>query len=125
MRLLIVDDHPDCLDSLQLLLEVEGHHVATASNAADALGALSNGRSFDLVITDYRMPGICGDELFKRARQQLGPLMPPFILHSAHHDELSPSAILLPWHACVPKGNPDLLRQCLHQFASEDANSQA
>ncbi len=125
MRLLIVDDHPECLDSLQLLLEVEGHHVAVASNAADALGELSNGRSFDLVITDYRMPGICGDELFRRARQQLGPLTPPFILHSAHHDELTACETQLSWHACVPKGNPERLRRCLHQFASEGADSKS
>ena len=113
----VVDDHPECLSSLQLLLELEGHRVTAASNAADALGELSNGHSFDLVITDFRMPGICGDELFKRARQLLGPLTPPFVLHSAHYDELSISETELPWDDCVPKGNPEQLRQCLCRFA--------
>ena len=123
MKILIVDDHPDFLDSLQLLLELEGHQIIAASNAALALQQLSNGHAFDLVITDYQMPGICGDEFFRHARKQMGALTPPFMLHSAHHDELTNSETALPWHDCIPKGNPELLRHCLQRFCSATPDS--
>ncbi len=118
MRILLVDDHPAFLESLQLLLELDGYSIATSHHAAAALDVLSTGHPVDLVITDYRMPGIDSDEFFQRARQLLGSLVPPFILHSSHQNELANTAAKLPWHANIPKGNAEELRLCL-QFLAE------
>jgi DNA-binding NtrC family response regulator len=58
IRILVVDDEPDILLGLNALLERRGHYVKTFDKAASALEHLaSEGAQYDLVITDYRMPG--------------------------------------------------------------------
>jgi two-component system cell cycle sensor histidine kinase/response regulator CckA len=61
-RILVVDDEPFVCDALKMLLEFDGHKVQTAHNAPDALAMYEPGK-FDLVITDYSMPQMKGDEL--------------------------------------------------------------
>ena len=58
--LLIVDDEEMVLTSLRsfLMLETE-YEVLTFSSAAQALEAV-NGRTIDLVVSDYLMPGMTG-----------------------------------------------------------------
>jgi CheY-like chemotaxis protein len=45
-----------------MMLLFDGHKVETANNAKDALEKFDKG-AFDIVITDFSMPGIKGDEL--------------------------------------------------------------
>ncbi len=61
-RILVVDDEPLVCDALRMMLSFDGHTVETANNAADAL-ALFEKSKFDLVMTDYEMPNMKGDEL--------------------------------------------------------------
>jgi CheY-like chemotaxis protein len=61
-RILVVDDEPFVCDALKMLLEFDGHKVQTANSAPDALAMFEAGK-FDLVITDYSMPNMKGDEL--------------------------------------------------------------
>ena len=61
-NILVVDDEEYVCDALKMLLSVDGHEVATANNGREAL-ELFNGRAFDVVITDYTMPEMNGDEL--------------------------------------------------------------
>ena len=61
-RILVVDDEPLVCDAVKLMLDFDGHEVETASNGKEALAKLEKDR-FDLVITDYEMPGMKGDEL--------------------------------------------------------------
>ena len=61
-RILVVDDEPYVCEAIKMVLELDGHVVAAADNGADAL-ALHEEGAFDLVITDYSMPGMKGDEL--------------------------------------------------------------
>ncbi|MCA1813439.1 MAG: response regulator [Halobacteriales archaeon] len=66
--ILLVDDEPDILDSLQALLEHEqaGVRVVTASSGPEALEKLKAQR-VDLIITDYKMPGMNGLEFLAAA----------------------------------------------------------
>jgi DNA-binding NtrC family response regulator len=59
LRILVVDDEPDILLTLNALLRARGHSVKTFDNSSEALGHLTSGEltPYDLVITDYRMPG--------------------------------------------------------------------
>ena len=70
LRILVVDDDRDLADSLAILLELEGHGVAVAYDARQALRG-HEGEDFDLVLMDIRLPdrsGLdCLDEL-RRAR---------------------------------------------------------
>ena len=66
--ILVVDDEDSMREMLRILLGKEGYEVATARSAADAMQALS-GRSFDLVLSDIRMPGLTGIDLLRRIRE--------------------------------------------------------
>jgi CheY-like chemotaxis protein len=61
-RILVVDDEPFVCDALKMLLEFDGHQVEAAHSAPEALSVFGAGK-FDLVITDYSMPNMKGDEL--------------------------------------------------------------
>jgi DNA-binding NtrC family response regulator len=71
IRILIVDDEPDLLLGLSMILEERGHHVNTFDEPAKALEHIaSEDVHYDLVITDYRMPGgISGLNLAKRVKE--------------------------------------------------------
>ncbi len=71
IRILVVDDEPDVLVGLRALLERLGHYVKTFDNPAQALEHIASGDvDYDLVITDYRMPGgISGLALAKRVKE--------------------------------------------------------
>lgn len=65
-KILLVDDEPNVLRALSRLLDK--YEVFTASNGDNAL-LFAETLSFDLVISDYRMPGMNGIDfliLFKR-----------------------------------------------------------
>jgi CheY-like chemotaxis protein len=59
-RILIVDDDQAVRQTVKLLLRVDEHTVFEAHDAARALEMLNRDR-FDLVITDFEMPGMKGD----------------------------------------------------------------
>jgi len=61
-RILVVDDEPFVCDAVKMMLNFDGHVVETANNAKDALAMFEEGK-FDLVITDFAMPAMKGDEL--------------------------------------------------------------
>ena len=61
-RILVVDDEPLVCDAVKMMLNFDGHHVETASSGAEALAKLDRD-SFDLIITDFEMPVMKGDEL--------------------------------------------------------------
>jgi CheY-like chemotaxis protein len=69
-QILVVDDEPTVCKAIQMMLRYYGHDVQTASNGAGALALLEVGQ-FDLIITDYLMPEMKGDQLvthLKRGR---------------------------------------------------------
>jgi CheY-like chemotaxis protein len=61
-RILVVDDEPYVCDAVRMMLAFDGHQVETASSGRDAL-ALFDKNQYDVVITDYAMPSMKGDEL--------------------------------------------------------------
>jgi CheY-like chemotaxis protein len=61
-RILVVDDEPLVCDAVKMMLDFDGHQVRTASSGKEALAMLQE-EPFDLVITDFEMPGMKGDEL--------------------------------------------------------------
>ena len=61
-RILVVDDEPFVCEAVKMMLTFDGHVVETASNGKEALAMFEIGK-FDLVITDFAMPTMKGDEL--------------------------------------------------------------
>ncbi|HKJ64235.1 MAG TPA: sigma-54 dependent transcriptional regulator [Desulfopila sp.] len=66
--ILVVDDEKSMRDFLKILLKKEGYSVDTGNNADDALLKLQQ-NSFDLVISDIRMPGTSGLELLSSIKE--------------------------------------------------------
>jgi two-component system response regulator GlrR len=77
-RILIVDDDPALLRLLSLRLHYEGHTVVEASGGAAALAKLDQ-EVPHILITDLRMPGMDGLQLFEAVHRRL-PLLPVLIL---------------------------------------------
>jgi two-component system response regulator GlrR len=80
-RILIVDDDPALLRLLSLRLREEGHGVMQAASAMAALALLEHELP-DLVITDLRMAGMDGLQLFEAVHRRF-PLLPVLIV-TAH-----------------------------------------
>jgi signal transduction histidine kinase len=64
---LVVDDEPDLVQSLQALLRLE-YHVLGATSGAEALAILRE-QDVHVIMSDQRMPGMTGVEFLSRARQ--------------------------------------------------------
>jgi two-component system CheB/CheR fusion protein len=69
IRVLLVDDTPDTLETFGYLLEYEGAAVTPAASAAEAL-RLAATNEFDLVISDVGMPHMDGYEMIAELRAQ-------------------------------------------------------
>ncbi len=72
LRILVVDDEPDILLTLDAVLSDQGHYVKTFDNSSEALRHLTSSEHtpYDLVITDYRLPGsITGLDLAKQVKE--------------------------------------------------------
>jgi signal transduction histidine kinase len=67
--ILVVDDQEEILISNKLLLEKEGHCVLTAASGEEAL-ALFHPGNVHLVIVDYFMPGMSGEEVVQEIRKR-------------------------------------------------------
>ena len=69
-RILVVDDAPDTLEVVQRNLVAKGYQVFTAPGVAEAVRLLEK-TPVDLVITDFKMPGISGLDLVRHIRENL------------------------------------------------------
>src|SRR5829696_2194223 len=69
-RILLTDDEETVRGFLKRGLEIDGHHVTTAVDGADALDRLTeSGGAFDLLLTDIRMPIMDGIALSLAAKR--------------------------------------------------------
>lgn len=77
-RVLVVDDEASLVVTIAANLELEGFEVVECRDARQALEMIRV-RPFDLVLSDIRMPGMNGVELFRAIRQQ-HPTMPVILM---------------------------------------------
>jgi CheY-like chemotaxis protein len=68
-RLLVIEDDPYAREALTLLLDFYGYDVISASNGKDGLNLVREAMP-DLVVTDWRMPGLSGVELCRALRER-------------------------------------------------------
>jgi CheY-like chemotaxis protein len=77
-HILLADDQQEVRHTIKLLLRLDEHTVAEARNGREALEMFAQDR-FDLVITDYVMPEMRGDELAANVKH-LAPSQPILML---------------------------------------------
>ena len=68
LQLLLVEDEPTQLLLMQRLLQRGGYVVDTAGNGDEALAKLSTGK-YQMLVTDWDMPGMDGATLCQRVRE--------------------------------------------------------
>jgi len=77
-RILVVEDEIDTRELLAVTLGLDGHHVETAKDGREALELLA-GRSYDVILSNLRMPGMTGDDLYRRVEHGWPHLAPRFV----------------------------------------------
>ena len=88
-RILLVDDQPSVREAISLLLSLDEHTVIEAGNGVEALDVFGR-EQFDLVITDFEMPNMKGNELARRIKQ-LSPAQ-PIVMITAYAERLGDSS---------------------------------
>jgi len=68
LRILLVDDNRDLIESFADVLEDEGHEVTLAYNGEEAVAAYASG-AFDLTFMDIKLPGMNGFQAFGKLRK--------------------------------------------------------
>ena len=88
-RILIVDDEADFLFSASVALRQAGYEVVEAADGGEALSRIREflraGKRIDLLLTDLRMPSLCGLELLE-GMEKLGVEI-PVIAMTGHCDD--------------------------------------
>jgi diguanylate cyclase (GGDEF)-like protein len=87
IRVLVVDDSNTIRQALCRDLKERGIETDTARNGDEALGKLAPGHSFDVVITDLKMPGLVnGEKLIDSLKKNPDLASLPVIVVSAFHE---------------------------------------
>jgi CheY-like chemotaxis protein len=74
IRVLVVDDEPQICEFVSRVLNDAGYQASSASDGPEAIAVVEEQGAPDLLLTDFRMPQMNGDELAARLRQSLPDL---------------------------------------------------
>ncbi len=69
MKILLVDDDEWIRDSLSLFFQAEGCNLRTFETAEEAMEAVTY-QVYDIVISDYKLPGMDGLEFLRRVKEK-------------------------------------------------------
>ncbi len=69
-RILAVDDELDMLALLKMIIEGYSDHQVTVTNNPLEASELLENESFDLILTDLKMPGMDGMEVLAKAKKR-------------------------------------------------------
>ncbi|MGD8368509.1 MAG: response regulator [Desulfobacterales bacterium] len=90
--ILVIDDEADMLMMLRMLIEDNtGCRVETTNTPSEGLKRLSE-EPFDLVITDLKMPGMDGLELFSEIKK-IAPRLPVILITAYGSQEIADEAV--------------------------------
>jgi CheY-like chemotaxis protein len=93
LSILVAEDEPANQKLLRLILEQYGHRVTLASDGFQAYALWEQG-SYDLILMDIQMPGMQGDEVVKKIRQQEQQQHIPIIAVTANTFEQGRKSLL-------------------------------
>ena len=82
LTILVVEDEPETLELVSLLLRDSGAHVHTASNAEAAMDLLETTK-IHVMVSDLNLPGADGCDLVRRVRQTFGKKVPAIALSAS------------------------------------------
>jgi CheY-like chemotaxis protein len=86
VSILVVDDNPPMVKTLEDILTLKGYAVHTAHSGAEALEVLQR-QNIDILLTDVVMPDMDGVTLYRQAKES-HPRMVTFLMTAYSADEL-------------------------------------
>jgi DNA-binding NtrC family response regulator len=101
MKLLLIDDDEWIRDALKLFFESEGCHIVALETAEEGLAFVKD-RKFDLIIADYRLPGMNGLEFIRQLPANQDKALKILITAYGSKDVFS-EAQRIGVHDCIPK----------------------
>jgi DNA-binding NtrC family response regulator len=111
---LLVDDNPEVLQTLEAILERAGHRVIAKPDALSAMAMIHGGAHVDVIVTDYHLPQMDGMEFLGRLKES-SSRVPVIILTGYGSVELSLKFIDLGAYDYIHKPVlPKELRRVVH-----------
>ncbi len=93
-RVMVVDDMPSARRVLVEILEAQQFKVVEAGSGVEALSVLEEYSDIEMVLTDYHMPDMNGQELTRRIRHRFGSDRMRVVGVSSSNDRLLSAAFL-------------------------------
>lgn len=92
MKILIADDEKQCADTVaEILMSILDCEVEVVHSGQEALGIISASRCFDVLVTDFQMPGANGLQVSQAMRSKSASakivLMSGTVFSDAQQDE--------------------------------------
>ncbi len=116
LSILIIDDDEEVKKSLSMVLESLGHNVVGVANGEDGIRLIEK-NSFDLVLCDFKLPGLSGLDLLKRC----GAKVPIIIMTAYGNTAIVTDAVIHGAYDYLSKPLvPDELLFCLRKFEERE-----
>lgn len=90
--ILLVDDNAEYLAATQMVLEHEGHKILSALSGPEAIEILKNNPAIDLVLLDYFMPEMTGEQVVTEIRKTNSTIQ--IILQTGYASENPPRELM-------------------------------
>lgn len=115
-RIVIADDSESTRYVVRLALAKTNATIIEAENGVEALG-LFDGRSIDLLITDYNMPEMNGEELIYSVRNLKNYSSLPILLLTGKERDIEDSSLISQIQGWIPKPFvKDSFLKTVHQY---------
>ncbi|HET8706267.1 MAG TPA: response regulator [Pseudomonadales bacterium] len=87
LRILLIDDDPVSRELLKTMLEeLDQKNILESESGEEGLEILSRDLNFDLILSDWQMPGLSGFDLLKKIREAEATKKLPFIMVTGRSD---------------------------------------
>lgn len=83
-RVLVADDDPEICTLIKTILSKGPYEVVVCNDAESALVHMQRDDPYDILISDFMLPGISGIELITQVRQNAATARMPIVMISGH-----------------------------------------
>lgn len=85
-RVLVADDDPEICTLIKTILAKGPYEVVLCNDAESALVHMQQDTPYDILISDFMLPGISGIELITQVRQNVATSVMPIVMISGHNN---------------------------------------
>jgi CheY-like chemotaxis protein len=87
-RVLLADDDPEICALIGTILRRGPYTLTVCHDAESALAQITSGATFDLLISDFMLPGITGIDLITRVREHSPTAALPIVMITGHEADV-------------------------------------